>query len=349
MASKEHPSVLFPQGSVEVSRIMTPDDTNLAGNVHGGTILRMIEQAGVVIATRHCNKNRLEGQAAVWAALARVEQTSFVKPMFVGELATVHADLTYSSKHSLEVQVLVFAENLLKGEHKLCNKARLWYVAVEVDSGTGAVTEVPPVQYASKEDEEAGKRRYEAQLQSRKIKKELLSKIPCGIQYPISGKNSGDIPRYSIEYSASSLTHAVQPSDCNIFKYCNGGVTMKMMDNVAGIVAFRHAHCNIVTASIDAIDFHKPVKLGEIMTITGRMTFTSDKSMEIKVVADVENLLEGRCFRALSAFFYFVALDKSGHSVKVPALQPQSEEERQRFEEGRVRYEARKRRRLSVE
>jgi acyl-coenzyme A thioesterase 7 len=177
MGSKEHPSVLFPQGSVEVSRIMTPDDTNLAGNVHGGTILRMIEEAGVIIATRHCNKNRIEGRATVWAALARVEQTNFVKPMFVGELATVHADMTYSSKHSLEVQVLVFAENLLKGEHKLCNKARLWYVAVEAECGTGAVCEVPPLQYASKEDEEAGKKRYEAQLQSRKIKEELLSKV----------------------------------------------------------------------------------------------------------------------------------------------------------------------------
>ncbi|XP_028394159.1 cytosolic acyl coenzyme A thioester hydrolase-like [Dendronephthya gigantea] len=350
MESTEHPSVLFPQGSVEVSRMMTPDDTNLAGNVHGGTVLRMIEEAGGIIATRHCNKNRHEGKPAVWAALARVEQTNFVKPMYVGELATVHADLTYSSKHSLEVQVLVFAENLVKGEHKLCNKACLWYVPVEVQSvqcGESKVSEVPPLEYKSKEDEEAGRRRYEAQLISRKTKEELLSKIPCGIQYPISGRNHGDLVKCSVEYSASSLTHSVQPSDCNIFKYCNGGVTMKMMDNVAGMVAFRHAHCNIVTASIDAIDFHNPVKLGEIMTITGRMTFTSDKSMEIKVVADVENLLEGRCFRALSAFFYFVALDKSGYPIKVPALQPQTEEEKQRFEEGRARYNSRKQRRMS--
>ncbi len=181
MASKEHPSVLFPQGSVEVSRILTPDDTNIAGNVHGGTILRMIEEAGVIIATRHCNKNRPEGRPTVWAALARVEQTNFVKPMFVGELATVHADLTYSSEHSLEVQVLVFAENLLKGEHKLCNKACLWYVPVEVENRTGAVSEVPPLQYASKDDEELGKKRYEAQLQSRKAKEELLSKVRVGL------------------------------------------------------------------------------------------------------------------------------------------------------------------------
>ena len=177
MNSKEHPSILFPQGSVEVSRIMTPDDTNLAGNVHGGTILHMIEEAGGIIATRHCNKKRAEGQPAVWAALARVEQTNFVKPMLVGELATVHADLTYTSKHSLEVQVLVFAENLVNGEHKLCNKACLWYVPLAADTGDCAVNEVPPLQYKSEEDEEAGRKRYEAQLQSRKTKDQLLLKV----------------------------------------------------------------------------------------------------------------------------------------------------------------------------
>ena len=52
----------------------------------------------------------------------------------------------------------------------------------------------------------------------------------------------------------------------------------------------------------------------------------------------------GRCFRALSAFFYFVALDKSGRPIKVPVLNPHSEEEKQRFEEGKGRYEARKQR-----
>ena len=99
MSKNEHPSVLFPQGSVEVSRIMTPDDTNIAGNVHGGTIMKMIGEAGAIIATRHCNGNRHANDSPpVWAVIARVEKTDFVKPMFVGEVATIHADLTYSSK-----------------------------------------------------------------------------------------------------------------------------------------------------------------------------------------------------------------------------------------------------------
>lgn len=172
--SSEHPSVLFPEGTIEVSRFMSPEDANLAGNVHGGTILRMMEEAGCIIATRHCNKHRPEGQPPVWAALARVERTNFVKPMLIGELATVHADLTYSSQRSLEVRVLVFAENLLDGVHKLCNNASLWYVPVQNE---GTVCDVPQLKYKSKEEEEAGRQRYEAQLKSRKEKEELLSKV----------------------------------------------------------------------------------------------------------------------------------------------------------------------------
>lgn len=84
-----------------------------------------------------------------------------------------------------------------------------------------------------------------------KINEYIFNKlqIPFGIKYPIHS-NAGNIIEHSVEYSASTLTHSVQASDCNIFNYCYGGVTMKLMDNVAGMVAFRHTHCNIVTASI---------------------------------------------------------------------------------------------------
>ena len=44
--------------NIEVCRVMSPDDANIAGNVHGGTILKMIEEAGVIIATRHCNEGK---------------------------------------------------------------------------------------------------------------------------------------------------------------------------------------------------------------------------------------------------------------------------------------------------
>lgn len=91
---------------------MRPDDANVAGNVHGGTILKMIEEAGVIISTRHCNSQN--GERCV-AALARVERTDFLSPMCIGEVAHVSAEITYTSKHSVEVQVHVMSENILTG------------------------------------------------------------------------------------------------------------------------------------------------------------------------------------------------------------------------------------------
>ena len=62
--------------------------------------------------------------------------------------------------------------------------------------------------------------------------------------------STGDVSHYSVLNSQSSLIHSVQPSDCIDNGYVLGGVTMKLMDEVAGIVAFQHCRTNVVTASI---------------------------------------------------------------------------------------------------
>ncbi|MBN3282320.1 BACH hydrolase, partial [Polyodon spathula] len=100
------------------------------------------------------------------------------------------------------------------------------------------------------------------------------------------------------------------------------GVTMKLMDEVAGIVAARHCKTNIVTASVDAINFHRKIKKGCVVTVSGRMTFTSNKSMEIEVFVDADPLVEttkGK-YRAVSAFFTYISLDKDGKPLPVTSL-----------------------------
>uniref|UniRef100_A0A3Q3FXW3 Acyl-CoA thioesterase 7 n=1 Tax=Labrus bergylta TaxID=56723 RepID=A0A3Q3FXW3_9LABR len=100
------------------------------------------------------------------------------------------------------------------------------------------------------------------------------------------------------------------------------GVTMKLMDEVAGIVAARHCNTNIVTASVDAINFHRKIKKGCVLTVTGRLTFVSNKSMEIEVFVDAASLVEaekGR-YRAVSAYFTFISLDKYNRPLPVTPL-----------------------------
>ncbi|XP_044275580.1 cytosolic acyl coenzyme A thioester hydrolase isoform X2 [Varanus komodoensis] len=313
--------------AIQISRIMRPDDANIAGNVHGGIILKMIEEAGAIISTRHCNSQA--GERCV-AALARVERTDFLSPMCIGEVAHVSAEITYTSKHSVEVQVNVESENILTGVKRVTNKATLWYVPLSLHN-VHKVLEVPPIQFARKEQEEEGRRRYEEQKLERLETKERNGDI---IQPVINPEP------YTVGYSQSSLIHLVGPSDCTMHGFVHGGVTMKLMDEVAGIVAARHCKTNIVTASVDAINFHEKIKKGSVITISGRMTFTSNKSMEIEVFVDADPFVDEpqERYRAVSAFFTYVSLSKEGRPLPVPQLVVETEDERRRFEEGKGRY-----------
>ncbi|XP_072334103.1 cytosolic acyl coenzyme A thioester hydrolase isoform X4 [Scyliorhinus torazame] len=287
-----------PGCCIQVSRIMRPDDANIAGNVHGGTILKMIEEAGVIISTRHCNKQNDERCVA---ALARVERTDFLSPMSIGDVAHVSAEITYTSKHSVEIQVNVMAENILTGAKRLTNRATLWYVALSLEN-VDKVVEVPSIEYESSELQEEGRKRYEAQK---------LDRIETKLR-------SEDI----------------------ILPAINVGVTMKLMDEVAGIVAARHCKTNIVTASVDAINFHQKIQKGSVITVSGRMTFTSNKSMEIEVFVDVDHVMESPKGKAsaVTAFFTYVSLDKEGKALPIPMLKTETEDEKRRFEEGKNRY-----------
>ncbi|XP_066546885.1 cytosolic acyl coenzyme A thioester hydrolase isoform X5 [Amia ocellicauda] len=313
--------------SIQICRIMRPDDANIVGNVHGGTILKMIEEAGGIISTRHCNTQ--SGDRCV-AALARVERTDFLHPMFIGEVAHVSAEITYTSKHSVEVQVIVLAENILTGAKKVTNKATLWYVPFSLQN-VDKIIEVPVIEYSSVEQEEEGKKRYDAQKMERLETKERNGEIINPVVSPEA---------YTVGFSQSSLIHLVGPSDCTLHGFVHGGVTMKLMDEVAGIVAARHCKTNIVTASVDAINFHRKIKKGCVVSVSGRMTFTSNKSMEIEVFVDADPLVEAARgkYRAVTAFFTYISLDKEGKPLSVPPLKLENEEEKKRFEEGKVRY-----------
>lgn len=320
----------------QLSRIMRPNDANIVGNVHGGNILKMIEEAGCIIGTRHCNTQN--GDRCV-AALVRVEKTEFLSPMFIGEVAHVTAEITYTSKHSLEVQVKVMAENILTGAKKLANKAALWYVPCSLRN-VDKIMEVPPIKYASVEQEDEGRKRYEDQKLERLEAKARVEEVVPPPPNP---------EPHTVGFSLSSLIHLVGPSDCTLHDYVHGGVTMKLMDEVAGIVAARHCNTNIVTASVDAINFHRKIKKGCVVTVTGRLTFVSNKSMEIEVLVDASSLVdvEKEKYRAVSAFFTFISLDKDNKPLLVPALKIEGEDEQRRFEEGKGRYLLNKAKRLA--
>ena len=330
---------------IELSRIMLPDDTNPLGNVHGGTILKLIEQAGAIVSARHCNNvENGGGKTPLITVLARVEHMDFYQPMYVGEVAQLQAAVTYTSPHSIEVTVDVWAENILTGNRRHTNTATLWYVAFPVPTKDMAkVAPVPQLKGLSSEEANAGLKRYKDQKSSRDQSQSRQGLIHLSTYHPFS-----EAPEHTVFGSQTTLATLVLPSDCAGSTYLMGGALMKMMDNASGICAARHCRSGVVTACLDAIDFHSPVLNGEVVFCTARLVFTSAKSMEIEVITEAEGLKPGSRRVTNTAYFTFVSLGPDKRATSVPPLQLSSDEERQRFEEGKARYEARKRSRIEA-
>jgi len=114
-----------------LSALMNPQDANPYGNVHGGVIMKLVDEAGGIVAMRHA------GHPVVTVA---VDSMTFIKPIVVGTLVQCTGEITYVGRTSMEVRVEVTAENPYTGDHALTNTAFLVYVALDAE---GHPTEVP--------------------------------------------------------------------------------------------------------------------------------------------------------------------------------------------------------------
>lgn len=118
---------------ISLSHLMGPQDANLLGNVHGGVIMKMVDEAGALAAMRHAQN------AVVTVA---IDSMTFHHPIRIGDLVTVNAELTFVGRTSMEVHVEVIAEHPINGTRLQTNSAFLVYVAL---NGEGRPCEVPPL------------------------------------------------------------------------------------------------------------------------------------------------------------------------------------------------------------
>lgn len=125
------PSKTVAESSFTLSRLMGPQDANALGNVHGGVIMKMVDEAGALVAMRHARKP---------VVTVAVDSMTFMEPIRIGYLVQCHAEITYVGRTSMEVRVEVSAENPLGGDSRVTNTAYLVYVALDSD---GKPAEVP--------------------------------------------------------------------------------------------------------------------------------------------------------------------------------------------------------------
>lgn len=140
-----------------------------------------------------------------------------------------------------------------------------------------------------------------------------------------------------VSHSVSTSLRIMMPTDANIRGNVFGGSILKYTDEIAAVAAFRHAQTNVVTASIDRMDFIAPVYIGNLLILKASVNYVGRTSMEIGVRIEAEDLKTGSVIHAGSCFLTYVALDDSGHPTPIEPLIPVSPDEKRRYKEAMTR------------
>jgi acyl-CoA hydrolase len=126
---------------IQLAQMMMPEHANLHGNVHGGWIMKLVDEAGALASTRH---------AAHRTVTVAIDQMVFRHPIHIGDLVLFNAEVTYAGHTSMEVEVDVIAENPISGEQIHTNAAYLVYVAIDDNDKP---TRIPPLMAETPEEQ----------------------------------------------------------------------------------------------------------------------------------------------------------------------------------------------------
>ena len=157
-----------------------------------------------------------------------------------------------------------------------------------------------------------------------------------------------DMPEIKPKRVSESQTEQIQivmPGDANGTGRLFGGRLVEWIDVVAAVVARRHSGCEVTTVSIDNLHFKAPAYINDTIVLTGRVTYTGNTSIEVRVDTYAESL-QGERSKINKAYVVMVALDENEKPVPVPGLSLETEEERMEWKAGEKRREFIKHRRL---
>jgi acyl-CoA hydrolase len=146
--------------SLHMTVLMTPDMANFSGHVHGGSILKLLDQVAYACAARYCKS---------YVVTISLDQVTFKAPINVGELVTFRAHVNYVGNSSLEVGVKVFAENLQNKKIRHTNSCYVNMIAMGED---GKSISAPPLEL----EDDFEKKLFEAAVMRKELREEAVKR-----------------------------------------------------------------------------------------------------------------------------------------------------------------------------
>jgi len=145
-------------------RIMELIDANMQGNVHGGTIMRMVDEAAAIVAIKHSQRP--------YVVTARVERFDFLAPAFIGDVVSVNCEMHYVGRTSMEIGVEVIAEDLITREVRQIASSYVIYVALDENRKP---TPIPPLVPADDEEK--------AIIERARVRRTIRQRIEAEVQH----------------------------------------------------------------------------------------------------------------------------------------------------------------------
>ncbi len=132
--------------------------------------------------------------------------------------------------------------------------------------------------------------------------------------------------------SLTIMNELVLPNDTNTLNNLMGGKLLHWMDIASAIAAQKHSNSIVVTASVDSVSFKESIQLGNVVTLNAYVTRAFSTSMEVYIEVFAQNIPRGEKYKCNDAYYTFVALDSRNNPVAVPALEPETELEKIKFD-----------------
>ena len=148
----------------------------------------------------------------------------------------------------------------------------------------------------------------------------------------------------SVKDSQVVISELMLPSHSNFNGKIHGGYILSLLDQIAFACASKHSGAYCVTASVDTVDFLKPIEIGELVTMKASVNYVGRSSMVIGIRVEAENIQTGKKKHCNSSYFTMVAKDDKGNSVQVPGLILKSDNQIRRFAKSIKRKNMKKKR-----
>lgn len=300
----------------EMVEFVFPQYAGAPGQIYGGRMMEWIATAGTLAASR---------VARGPVVLGAMDDLDFLRPVRVGEIAILRAWVEWVGRKSLEVGVRVYSEAPATGQRHVTLSSHLAFVAID-EAGLPRPVRVTITPADAREAAmvEAAQARRDARRARLALRRERAREV------------ADETGGFRWRFEASRF---VFPEDALHGGLMFAGRLLFIVDELAGVLAVRYARAPLATASMDALEFYAPIRVGDVLTLRGALNRVGTRSMEIGLQVLAEAPFTGETRHTCTAYLTFVKLRGAGGAL--PPLAPATPVEQRHREAADKRHAAR--------